>query len=290
MEVIQLKIVSEIARQQHMTKAAKALFLTQPALSSQLAKLEDELGQQLFDRSKKGMTLTAAGEVFLSYAESVLGELDDAKLAMDELIGLERGSLSVGGGATATTYLLPSLIARFHEAHPRIQFYVREQASSGVVDAVLSGELDLGVVTLRPDTPVPPQLEVERWVTDELRLIVPKSHKLYEQRTFRWAELDQVPLVLFEAGSAIRQIIESRLASEGVAVDIVMELRSIESIKQMVAQGIGGAFVSQFALGEEHGLRASKRPIKRELALVYRTDRTQSTAAATFLKMVRAAA
>ena len=288
MEISQLNALVEIAREGNMTRAAKRLHLTQPALSAQLAKLEDELGQRLFDRSKKGMTLTAAGLVFLEHSEAALGELKDARKALDELIGLERGSLSVGGGATATTYLLPSLIARFHEAHPKIQFYVREQASSGVVDAVLSGELDLGVVTLREKTSVPSQLEVEPWVTDELRLMVPPGHKLADRGTFKWKDLEGMPLVLFEAESAIRQLIDSRLGSRGVNVDIVMELRSIESIKQMVMQGIGAAFVSQFALaGTTQGLRASRSPIKRRLALVYRTDRTLSAPTRSFLEMAR---
>lgn len=271
-----------------MTRAAQALHVTQPALSAQLAKLEEEVGAALFDRTPKGMVLTEAGRTLLPYARETMLRLEDAQIALDALRGLSRGSLSIGGGATATTYLLPPILGRFHEINPGIRFYVREQPSSGVVEAVLAGDLDLGVVTL----PLPadePHLEVERWVDDELRLIVPRGHPLEGRKTFHWKDLAQTPLVLFEAGSAVRAHIDASIGAAGVEADIVMELRSIESIKQMVAQGIGAALVSEHALdAAEPGLRCRDRPIRRNLAIIYRRDRTQSPSAAAFLKLMRA--
>lgn len=287
MELTQLKSFAAVAHEGHMTRAAQRLHVTQPALSAQISKLEDELGQRLFDRTPKGMDLTEAGVTYLRYVEHALATLEEGERALHELMGLERGSLAVGGGATATTYLLPKLIARFHEAHPAIQFFVREQASQGVVEAVIASELDIGIVTTRTGARLPAQLEVHEWVEDELVLIVSKDHALAGQQTFRWSDLEGQPLVLFEAGSAIRNLIDSRLEEAGVNVDIVMELRSIESIKQMVAQGIGAAFVSRFALPDEtSGLRASHNAIKRILAVVHRTDRSLSAAARAFLLLL----
>lgn len=287
MELTQLKSFVAVAREGHMTRAAKQLHVTQPALSAQISKLEDELGQRLFDRSSKGMSLTEAGETFLAHVESALKEIEEGQVALDELMGLERGSLAVGGGATATTYLLPELIAQFHAAHPRIQFFVREQASQGVIDAVLSSELDIGIVTMRAGTSLADPLAVHEWVEDELMLIVPPGHPLDGRERFDWHDLDGQPLVLFEAGSAIRNLIDGRLDEAGVDVEIVMELRSIESIKQMVAQGIGAAFVSQFALPDpESGLRARRRAIKRNLAVIHRTDRSISAATRAFLDLI----
>lgn len=286
MDLTHLRAFVSIARVGVMTRAAVELHVTQPALSAQIARLEDEVGTPLFDRSPKGMSLTEAGRTLLPYARETLARLDDARLALDELRGLERGSLSIGGGATATTYLLPPLLARFHAAHPRIRFYVREQPSRGVVEAVLAGELDLGVVTL-PVGSDDPQLEVEHWVDDELRLIVPPGHPLGRRKTFSWSDLSGTPLVLFEAGSAVRAHIDASIDAADVDSDIVMELRSIESIKQMVAQGIGAALVSEHALDLAHpGLRCREQPIRRTLAVIYRRDRHQSTAAAAFLRVM----
>jgi LysR family cyn operon transcriptional activator len=283
-----------LARERNVTRAAEVLHLTQPAVSNQLARLERELGR-LFDRTSKGLLLTPAGRLFHGYVEQALGRLDDGEAALAELAGLERGSLAVGGGATATTYLLPSLLGRFHAEHPAIRLFVREQGSQSVVEAVLSGELDLGVVTLPVETHAGGgarlevgRLEIERWLEDELLLIVPPGHALAKRRRYRWRDLDGQPVVLFEAGTAVRALIDRRLASAGIDVEIVMELRSIESIKQMVAQGIGAAFVSSFALGpQQRGLRCSEGRLARELALVYRADRTLSESARAFLELLR---
>ncbi len=287
MEVGHLRSFVAIAELGVMTRAAVQLHVTQPALSAQLAKLEEEVGAALFDRTPKGMTLTEAGRTLLPYARETLLRLDDAQEALDALTGLDSGSMAIGGGATATTYLLPAILGRFHANHPGIRFYVREQPSRGVVEAVLAGELDLGVVTL-PIDEAHSQLVVERWVDDELRLIVPRGHRLELRKTFRWGDLAETPLVLFEAGSAVRAHIDASIEEAGVTPNIVMELRSIESIKQMVAQGIGAALVSEHALDAANpGLRCRDGAIRRTLAIIHRRDRTKSPSGRAFLETMR---
>jgi len=157
---------------------------------------------------------------------------------------------------------------------------------------VLGGELDIGVVTTVPtrgkNRPVlPASLEVQKWVEDELMLIVPTTSPLHGKAQFTWKELANEPLVLFEAGSAVRTLIDSRLEGEGIQPEIVMELRSIEAIKQMVAEGIGAGFVSRYALASpKDGLRAAKGPIRRQLSVVWRTDRTLGSATKAFLDLM----
>ncbi|AWV90660.1 LysR family transcriptional regulator [Bradymonas sediminis] len=294
MDINQLHAFLAVAREGQMTRAARQLHRTQPAISAQIAKLEEDLGQRLFDRTSTGMVLSDAGRTFRGYAQAALARLEDGRNALDQLRGMQRGSLSIGGGATATTYLLPSILGRFHAKYPGIRFFVREQPSKVVIEQVLEGQLDLGVVTLpihlsSTGSDVSTHLEVEEWVQDEMRLIVPPGHALHGRREFAWSELAAEPLVLFEAGSAVRGLLDRAMSSARVDVDIVMELRSIESIKQMVAQGIGCAFVSQFALsGPGDGLRCIEGPIQRRLAVIYRNDRTQSPAARAFLGMMHA--
>jgi DNA-binding transcriptional LysR family regulator len=290
MELTPLRTFLVVAELGHVTRAARALHLTQPAVSAQVAKLEEEIGQALFDRTPKGVVLTAAGTLFRQFVEEGIGRLEAGQRAIRELAGLEGGRLSIGGGATATTYLLPPLLGTFHEAHPDIRLFVREQGSQGVLDAVESGELDLGVVTL-PGTEARKALrsiELERWLDDDLRLLVPPAHPLSRRRTFRIRDLEGLPFVGFEAGSAVRALLDAYLREAGIAVDVVMELRSIESIKQMVAQGIGSAFVSRYALDEEdHALDCKDGNPGRELALATRSDRTPSPAAAAFRALLR---
>src|SRR5678815_2579169 len=148
-ELTPLKTFLVVADLGHVTRAARALHLTQPAVSAQLAKLEEEVGERLFDRTPKGVVLTHAGALFRQFVEDGLGRIDAGRRALKELAGLESGRLSIGGGATATTYLLPKILSTFHSSHPSVRLFVREQGSRGVLDAVESGELDVGVVTLR---------------------------------------------------------------------------------------------------------------------------------------------
>jgi DNA-binding transcriptional LysR family regulator len=299
MELSPLRSFLAVAREGHVTRAARQLHLTQPAVSAQLARLEGELGIALFHRTPKGMVLTEAGRTLHHYVQDALVRLDDGQRALEELAGLARGELAVGGGATATTYLLPPLLREFHEGYPAIRLYVREQGSRGVVGAVLGGDLDIGFVTWPPDSPLDAvaagRLSVTEWVTDELVLLWPPGHPCHGRGSFEWAELKGQPLVLFEAGTAVRAVIDEALGGAGVEPNIVMELRSIESIKQMVAQGIGAGFVSRFALAPELGVGAptvGARPVEgglhRTIAMVHRSDRTPSPAGRAFLRLARA--
>jgi DNA-binding transcriptional LysR family regulator len=265
-----------------MTRAAEALGVTQPALSAMLRKLEGEVGAELLHRTGRGVELTDAGRTFLEHAEEALRRVDAGVGAVRELMGLERGSVRVGGGATATTYLLPRAVSGFHRRHPGVRFFVREAGSRATAQAVLSGELDVGIVTMPIDVPGGRDLLITPWVEDELRLIVPPRHRLAGRRSYRWAELSGEDMVGFEAGSAVRGVIDREIALRGIRLDVVMELRSIESIKSMVAAGIGVGLVSRFALAADEGLTCKDGRIARELALVRRRDRVPGAAAAAF--------
>ena len=271
-----------------MTRAARALGVSQPALSAVVRKLEAEVGAELLHRTGRGIALTEAGRVFLVHADDAVRRADGAVVAVRELIGLERGTIRVGGGATATGHLLPAVVSAVRRAHPGLRFYVREAGSSATAAAVISGELDLGIVTLPLRTPDAAALEEIPLREDELRLIVPPRHALAGRRAFRWADLVGESIVGFEAGSAVRDVVDRAAARAGVTLDVVMELRSIESIQQMVAAGIGVGFVSRFALTEKEGLACKDGRLTRRLAIVRRRDRAPSAAAAAFEKALLA--
>ena len=285
MELTPLRYFRAIARAGHMTKAAQALGVSQPALSAMLKKLEAEVGAALLHRTGRGVELTEAGRGFLEKAEEALRRVDDAVEAVRQVVGLERGSIRIGGGATATTYLLPPVVSGIRRRRPGLRFYVREAGSGPIAAAVATGELDLGIVTL----PVPEGGEAGRGglvvtplVEDELRLIVPPRHALAGAKSFRWKDLAGEAVVAFEAGSAVRTLIDRASGAAGVALNVIMELRSIESIKQMVAAGIGVGFVSRFALRGGEGLTCREGRLTRRLAIVRRGDRVASPAVEEF--------
>ena len=300
-----------------MTRAAEALGVTQPALSAVVKKLEAEVGTELLHRTGRGVELTDAGRAFLSHAEEALRATEAGVKAVRALVGLEVGSIRVGGGATATTYLLPPVVSAVRKKHPGIRFYVREAGSSAVAAAVISGELDLGIVTTpsngKWNLPGATELLSIPLVEDELRLIQPGPGKRTQERRagsaapgapnprvriapvesgsrgFRWKDLAGIPFVSFEAGTAVRELIDSAAKAAGVTLDVVMELRSIESIKSMVAAGIGVGLVSRFALREGDGLSCRDGKLSRMLAIVRRRDRVPSRAAAEFERLLIAA-
>jgi DNA-binding transcriptional LysR family regulator len=320
-ELTPLRYFKAIAEARHMTRAAEALGVTQPALSAMLKKLETEVGTPLFHRTGRGVALTEAGEAFLAYAEEALRATDAGVKAVRQLVGLETGSIRIGGGATATTYLLPPVVSAFREKHPALRFYVREAGSSAVAAAVISGELDLGIVTVpfkgKWSLPGAADLLSIPLVEDELKLIVPPAKRTSPERerrfvrpgfarpddgdtrprspifdpaskAFRWKDLSGIPFVSFEAGTAVRELIDSAAKASGVTLDVVMELRSIESIKSMVAAGIGVGLVSRFAL-DGTGLPCRDGKLSRMLAIVRRRDRIPSRAAGEFERMLIAA-
>lgn len=261
-----------------MTRAAAALGVTQPALSASVRKLEAEVGATLLHRSRRGVELTEAGRVFLAHAEDALRAAVAAARAVREVVGLEAGSIRIGGGATATAYLLPRVIGAVRRAHPGLRFYIREAGSAAVAAAVASGELDLGIVTLPVVGAAAEALVRVPLVTDELRLIVPPNHALAGKASFRWSDVAGEALVAFEAGTAVRDMIDRAAARAGITMRVVMELRSIESITRMVAAGIGVGFVSRFAVDETRGLSCRDGRLKRELAIVRRRDRAETPA------------
>lgn len=294
MELTPLRYFREIARAGHMTRAARTLGVSQPALSAMLRKLEVEVGAPLLNRTGRGVELTEAGRVFLAHAEDALRRADAGVAAVRELIGLERGSIRIGGGATAASYILPEVVSAVRKKHPGLRFYIREAGSSQVASAVVSGELDLGIVTLPVRVAGDADLLSIPLVEDELRLIVPPGHPLAGAgagRTgFRWKDLIGHPIIGFEAGSAVREVVDVAAATAGVRLEVVMELRSIQSIMEMVAAGIGVGFVSRFALRRNSrfggGLVCREGKLGRRLAVIRRRDQVPSTAVAEFERLL----
>lgn len=285
MELTPLRYLVAIAEAGHMTRAAEALGVSQPALSAAVRKIEDELGVPVFDRTGRGVELTEAGRVFVGHAQGALRDVEAGRRAVRALAGLETGTIRVGGGATAMGYLLPPAVRAVRREHPGLRFYVREAGSEAIAGAILTGELDLGIVTVPVTHPGSGDLMSVRTIGDELRLITPAGHALGGKKSFRWSDLAGEPVVGFEAGSAVRDVIDAAAGAHGVTLDVVMEVRSIQSIEQMVRAGIGVGFVSRFALGEGAfggGLTCRDGKVTRELAVVRRRDRTPSPAAAAF--------
>ncbi len=284
MELTPLRYFVVISKEGHLTRASVRLGVTQPALSAMLKKLEAHVGTPLLTRTGRGVQLTEAGRVFLSHAESAVRAADQGEAAVRELLGLERGTIRIGGGATAVSYLLPKVVSAMRKEHPGLRFFVREAGSNQVAASVASGALDRGLVTLPITLTDADKLVRVPLMEDEMRLIAPSGDAIGKRASFTWREIAGMPIVGFEAGSAVRDVIDRAARDAGVELDYVMEVRSIEGIMQMVREGIGAGFVSKFALAAESGFGAGiackEGSLKRQLAIVKRRDPGLSAAAA----------
>ena len=280
-----LLTLAEVARRGSITEAAKALGLTQPAATRRLQLLEEEIGAPLLARGRKGVRLTETGRLVAAEGEALLERYDRLIADVRKLQRLEAGTVRVGGGATAVSALLPEVIRRFRGLHRDIVFEVREAGSRDIAAAVAREELELGLVTL----PVQSDgLDLLPLLRDRIVLVAPKGH-LFAGKRVAPSALKGEPLIGFEAGSAIRRLIDDALARRGIGMELVMELRSIQSILKMVELGLGLAFVSSLGVTRDTvvvdvpGLK-----IERTLAVATKRGRPLSAAAAAFLKQLRA--
>lgn len=281
MDTALLESLIAVAEVGTITDAARRVHVSQSALSRRLQMLESELGAELFVRGRHGAELTAVGQQALAHARSIVARCDEMVDDIADHLGLRQGTVRVGGGATVTSFLLPPAIASFQADHPGIRFFVKEAGSHEVALDVASGGIELGVVTLPIATP---EVGVRELVVDQIVLVARRGHPL-TGRTVTPAELKRHGFIAFEPGSAIRQIIDARLARAGVEVEVAMELRSIPSILRMVATTDFLAFVSRVALVTDPDVQevpVRGMSVSRKLGLAMREGFPLSAAAAAF--------
>jgi DNA-binding transcriptional LysR family regulator len=247
MDLVLMRSLLAVADAGTITDAAANIHVSQSALSRRLQQLEADLGATLIVRDRHGIELTEVGRLTVEQGRDIVDRYDQLRRSIVENLGLQRGEIRVGGGATVASFLLPAAIAEFQSRHPGIRFHVKEAGSHEIAADVSGGRLDLGVITL----PVAArELDISEVFTDEIILVGRSDHALTKRRaTVR--DLDGQTLVGFEQGTAIRQIIDRRLLSAGIDVEVVMELRSIPSILKMVVTTGSLAFVSRLSLGAE---------------------------------------
>ncbi len=275
---------SLVAVAQHgtITEAARALGLTQPALSRRIQQLETELGAPLFERSRKGVVLTEIGRLAERESRVLIERYTLLKEHIAALQRLDAGTVRLGGGATAIEFVVPPAIARFQAAHAAIRFRVKEAGSREVEDDVLDERLELGIVTLPARSN---ELHVELLRHDRIVLVAAKRHALAGRRQLRPQSLAGQDYIGFEGGSAIRQIVDRTLRDLGVEMNVVMELRSIPAMLRMVETTGSLAFVSELAVPRGGDVRVV--PVRglaavRQLALIHKRGRPLSPAAQQF--------
>jgi len=290
MDVRDLQIFLSVSKHLNYTRAGEEINLSQPSVSVRIHQLESELRVKLFEQLGKKVVLTDAGQLLVPYANRVIAAVDDAHHAIDELQGLERGSLRIGASTTPGMYLVPQVVARFKRSHPKIDIHLRIKDTREVEDGVLNNEFDFGFVGGHLAAA---EVSAHAWLTDELLLVVSPDHRLTNKKTVRKQDLEGESFIVRESGSATRATIVTQLQQANFELETVIEMENPESIKKAVQSGLGIAFISKFAIATElkaktlTAIRVRDLTINRELKIVHRKDKHLSRAAVAFIEMAR---
>jgi DNA-binding transcriptional LysR family regulator len=289
MELQQLRGFYEVAREGSFTKAAASLFLTQPAVSQQVKALEEELGQALIVRGRRGVALTAAGHVLYARTGSVFAELDAARQELDGLGQVVRGRVILATSDTNCTYVLPPVLRRFRTRYTEVEVDIRNKMSSEARQLTLADQVDFGLVTL----PARDRgLRAEVLFTRGDVWICPTEHELAGRKSIQPTTASRFPLLALERGSQSRALLDEVFHKAGVAPRLAMELGSIEIIKQFVEVGFGIALVPAVSVLREaaEGRLATVGASgfeQRAIGLVWHRGRPESPAAAALAQMMR---
>ena len=246
-QLVQVEGFLEVARRGSVSRAAEALFITQPTLTARLQGLERELGTPLFLRTPHGMRLTDAGRAWIPYAERALRALVDGRDALEQVITASAGHLMIAAAPAVSTYVLPDLLERFVAAHPRVEVSVRTGHSEDVVELVLRDEVQLGLGRAIRH----PELELRQFHTEDLVLVCAPDHPFTQLSSVTMAQVAAEKLIMFDRTSSYYEITQGAFLSAGVSLRGLMELDSIEAAKKMVERDLGVALLPGTAVARE---------------------------------------
>ena len=289
MELHSLQVFLTIATEKSFSRAAGKLLRTQPAISLSLQKLEQELGEKLIDRSGKDLILTDAGRTVLDYArrfQSLQLEMDNS---IAELRDNSAGRLIIGANESTTLYLLKH-IEKYRELYPKVKVQVRRSYSSKLPNELLDGNLELGVVSYDPGDE---RLKSKVIYTDALAFVVSPHHRLAHRKSVSLTELGEENFIAHNVLSPYREVVLREFLTHKVPLRMDVEMPTIETIRKLVQNNEGVAFVPRMCVENEieQGLLAEVKVrelhVERKIRLVYPTRRALSHAAKAFLEVIK---
>jgi DNA-binding transcriptional LysR family regulator len=290
MELSELRVFLRVAEERSFSRAAMKLHRTQPAVSQAVRRLEDSVGERLFDRATKDATLTDAGRLLRDYAERLMRLSEEAEAAVKDLRDLRRGRVLIGANEASVHAVLP-LIARFRDAHPLVHVDVRRVRARQLGAEVAQGTLDFGVLTFQPSEPRLGGLVLGQ---DELVMLVHPAHPLAGSPEVTLSECARQTVIAHNDPSHVRDRVLRLFEQHRIPANILVSLPSLEGIKRAVAMQLGVALLprrcaeSEIARGELVGLPMPEVRLRRQVRLVFRKGGERSHAAAAFLAIVEA--
>lgn len=288
MELYSLRVFSTVVDQGSFSRAAEKLLRTQPAVSLAMQRLENEIGEKLIDRSARDLVLTDVGRTVLEYArrfESLRQELDNA---LHELRDKSGGRLVVGANESSTVYLVEH-IERFRRLYPKVKVQVRRSQSSQIPNALRDGTLELGVLSYDP---LDERLEEHVIYNDTLAFVVSPQHRFARRRNVSITELGMETFIAHNVMSPYRELVLGVFRRHKVALNMDLEMPTLDSIRKLVQRNHGVAFVPKMCVRQEleqgvlREIKVNELHVERQVRLLYARGRTLSHAARAFLEVV----
>lgn len=285
MDFDQLETFLEVVRLSSFSRAAEKRFRTQPAISSQIRSLEEEVGARLLDRSGGKVSITASGKLFQKFAEETLQARKQAMTAIAETERVPRGEIVVGANEGTCLHILPEVFSSFKKQYPDVAVNITRADYAKILESIIDNSVDFGVVSLPVSDARLTVVPIHR---DELIIIAPPHHPLAKLKAATIAEVAQFPLILPKIGHT-RDSLESLMHERKLKPRIAMELDSSELLKRFVAADAGVGFISRAFVPEDvradvlAAIPIADAKIRRDLALVFRKDKALSRAALAFI-------
>ena len=254
----QLRILRAVATEKNFTKAAAVLYISQPSLSKQIKNLEKNLDVLLINRERNNISLTESGKVLLQYSERILALCEESCRALIDLKNGDRGNLTVGASQTIGTYLMPRILALFAQNYPQINLKVQVNSTRIIAKKIINREIDIAVVGGEISDDLKKNLTIKPFVSDELSLIISKSHPFAKKNQINKEDLYCLDFITLNPNSTIKNFIDNILIQNQIEtkqVKTILQLNSIEGIKTAVSLGLGAAFVSSSAIEKEIKLK-----------------------------------
>lgn len=289
MEIHQLFYFVAVAETGGFSRAAERCNVAQPSLSQQILKLEQELGQQLFDRMGRRVALTEAGQALLPRARSILAELHDIKRGLSQEINEGHGRLAVGFIPTIAPFLLPGVIKRFAEKFPQADLAVYEDLTEALIRDLIGGKLDLGIMSL----PINNKLIVTAELfTEPLLVASSRQHELIGKASIRVKELADFPFIALNEVHCLGEQVHSFCYQQDVNLEIVCHTSQLSTVRSCVALGLGVSLVPQMLAASDMSNEIAYRPVsdvapQRRIVAAFHTGRLQPFLARHFVTMVQ---
>jgi DNA-binding transcriptional LysR family regulator len=288
MELYPLQVFLTVATERSFSRAAEKLLRTQPAISLALQRLEQELGEKLIDRSGKELLLTDAGRAVLEYARRFQSLEQELENSLAELRDFSAGRLTIGANESTTLYLLRH-IERYRALYPKVKVQVRRSLSSKIPNELLDGNLELGVISYDPSDE---RLKSKIIYHDALALVVSPKHRLANRKAISITELGSEIFIAHNVVSPYREIVLREFQAHKVPLLMEVEMPTIESIRKLVQNDQGVAFLPRMCVEQEIErkllceVRVKEIHVERKIRLLYPTRRALSHAAKAFLEVV----